>query len=1028
LGTAGETTDRQVRLIGTTGGGTLEQAGGGLLKFTTALAAPGTAAADNRKTLTLAGSSAGTGEFAGAIVDSALGTAGQLATSVAKTGTGTWTLSGANTYTGTTTAGGGNLVLNFAAATAPATATNLVAAASPLAFSGGTLTVNGSAATATSQIFASTALNLGGGSIGLVNNGPGTVVNLGAITRATGGSLDILQPTGALSATNGVTTTTANNAAGILGGYATVGGTDWAVSGGSATNPVTAYSGYTTLTASGGGTQTTTNFLQVGAQALTAAVTANSLKITDTTTGAALDVGANNVTLNGAAGGLLYVPGAAGNSYTVSGTGTVGAGAANEFVVSVAAGGTLSISAPIIGAGAGGLTKTGPGTLVLSNAANAYTGPINVVGGVLSAAVANQNNPTTETASILGAAGARTITLNNGGTFQLTGANVLNPKAATKAFAIGSGGGTFDIPTAGGQITLDDGGQFAGTGPLTVTGAGVVFLDNQAFGFSGNVNVNGGTLRLARNSVLGTAPGRTLTVAGTGAVLDLNNAALILPLNVVLNGTGISNAGALIGTATVNLASGVTLATDSSVGGTNTLTLSGGVSGPGKLTKVGTNTVVLSGVNSYTGGTVASAGTLQAVRPFALPGYATAGQVSVAAGATLALNVGGFGEFAAADVTSALTSAAFTANATFALDTTNAAGGTFAAPAIAPSTAAVNFTKLGTGTLSLTAAGTYTGTTTILNGTVAVASGTNNTLNNGPLVLGSVGGANNALDLGATSQAFTTLRVNNSSATTGTSTITVAAGQTLSFSGNVLIGPDAPSATLPSRLNITGGGALAVATAAGGLFQVGGTNASTTTGQVLDNATLDLTGLGSVNINVSATGTVRVNNAMNANTAGVQSTLLMPTPAVPAGTAVTTILANNLNVGDNGSNGNGAGQVNALVLGTGLTTLNVNNLNVGTGGRDLGTLTFANANGTLTLQGAASTPTSRTRAAVNVGTGGASTGVAPGTGVTNVVDLSGHDADLFVSTLTIGSQNRNTDRTDTVTFNTGTLNATGVVI
>jgi autotransporter-associated beta strand protein len=99
---SGETTDRVLNLAGTTGGGTVEQAGTGLLKFTSNLTATGSGA----KTLTLTGSAAGTGEIAGAIVNSSGG-----ATSVTKSGTGTWSLSGTNTYSGTTTIGGGKLAI-----------------------------------------------------------------------------------------------------------------------------------------------------------------------------------------------------------------------------------------------------------------------------------------------------------------------------------------------------------------------------------------------------------------------------------------------------------------------------------------------------------------------------------------------------------------------------------------------------------------------------------------------------------------------------------------------------------------------------------------------------------------------------------------------------------------------------------------------------------------------------------------------------------------------------------------------------
>ncbi|MEO8613743.1 MAG: autotransporter-associated beta strand repeat-containing protein, partial [Luteolibacter sp.] len=108
----GETTDRVINLSGRTGGATLDQSGTGQLIFTSDFTAPGVNAIDERKTLTLQGSTAGTGEIGGAIVDSLLGSVNQKATSVTKDGTGTWTLSGTNTYTGTTSVLGGKLVVS----------------------------------------------------------------------------------------------------------------------------------------------------------------------------------------------------------------------------------------------------------------------------------------------------------------------------------------------------------------------------------------------------------------------------------------------------------------------------------------------------------------------------------------------------------------------------------------------------------------------------------------------------------------------------------------------------------------------------------------------------------------------------------------------------------------------------------------------------------------------------------------------------------------------------------------------------
>ena len=100
---AGDTSDRVIDLTGTTATTTLDQSGTGLLKFTSAL----TVSVAGTKTLTLQGSTAGTGELAGAIVDSTNGL-----TLVRKAGTGKWILSGANTYTGSTTVASGQLVVN----------------------------------------------------------------------------------------------------------------------------------------------------------------------------------------------------------------------------------------------------------------------------------------------------------------------------------------------------------------------------------------------------------------------------------------------------------------------------------------------------------------------------------------------------------------------------------------------------------------------------------------------------------------------------------------------------------------------------------------------------------------------------------------------------------------------------------------------------------------------------------------------------------------------------------------------------
>jgi autotransporter-associated beta strand protein len=62
------------------------------------------------KTIVLTGSSAGIGELA-CDIDNVYDRAGRATTSITKTGTGTWTLSGTNSYTGPTTIANGTLFL-----------------------------------------------------------------------------------------------------------------------------------------------------------------------------------------------------------------------------------------------------------------------------------------------------------------------------------------------------------------------------------------------------------------------------------------------------------------------------------------------------------------------------------------------------------------------------------------------------------------------------------------------------------------------------------------------------------------------------------------------------------------------------------------------------------------------------------------------------------------------------------------------------------------------------------------------------
>lgn len=169
--------------------------------------------------------------------------------------------------------------------------------------------------------------------------------------------------------------------------------------------------------------------------------------------------------------------------------------------------------------------------------------------------------------------------------------------------------------------------------------------------------------------------------------------------------------------------------------GTSSFTVSGGISGAGNFSKGGTSKLTLSGTNSYGGTTTISGGILQFTNQVSLynntPASWTAANIKVASGATLALDVGGTNQFTTADVTTILnnlggangsSSGGFAAGSAIGLvnagavsiadtitDTTGTGGG------------ALGITKFGVGTLTLTGANTYTGTTSILQGSLTLA-------------------------------------------------------------------------------------------------------------------------------------------------------------------------------------------------------------------------------------------------------------------------------------------------------------------
>ena len=139
----------------------------------------------------------------------------------------------------------------------------------------------------------------------------------------------------------------------------------------------------------------------------------------------------------------------------------------------------------------------------------------------------------------------------------------------------------------------------AGTGTWTLFGANT---------YTGATTISGGVLNIRNATSLGTTAGGTTVSAG--AALQLQGTMAVGAEALTLNGGGISSDGALRSLSGTNSWSGnVALGSASTVGiDAGSLTLSGIVSGNQILTKVGSGTLVLSGTNTYNGVTNINAG------------------------------------------------------------------------------------------------------------------------------------------------------------------------------------------------------------------------------------------------------------------------------------------------------------------------------------------------------------------------------------------------------------------------------------
>ena len=481
--------------------------------------------------------------------------------SLAKAGAGTLVLTANNSsLTGTTAINQGVLVLDFSQSWSPAanilgdTSTGS-SAASHLQLQGATLMLKGGAGKTNSQTFSGgTALELGAGKVVLNQNGATSLsINLGALTRNIGSSMDITLPTtGTVSVAAGTGSTTypsgtigtpgtdgllvdTNNSA-----FVTVNSmADWAAVQTGRIVPASSVGGFYTASTA---TTLAGNANVVTDVTLTAAATPTSVRFND--------AAAHTVNLGAAAlatGGILVTPSS--GTVTIS-NGTLqstSVAAGGDLIIHHAGANPLNISATIADAGTGTtvLTKNGPGTVILTGN-NTYSGntvvnegTIVVAGGSTGTmtpaglpdvnweiAPAYGNNATVVVNN--GTLNAdRTIIAGNSGNFAGGDGHLIQTGGVINSslwFTVGSfGNGTFDM--TGGVLNQNQTGVTqmevavfgSGRSTMNVSGTAAVNLYSNGNLAIGVVNNTGaGTLNLSANAQITFYSDAGITAGGNG--------------------------------------------------------------------------------------------------------------------------------------------------------------------------------------------------------------------------------------------------------------------------------------------------------------------------------------------------------------------------------------------------------------------------------------------------------------------------------------------------------------------------------
>ncbi|HEY3900883.1 MAG TPA: autotransporter-associated beta strand repeat-containing protein [Chthoniobacter sp.] len=606
--------------------------------------------------LTIGGDNASTATFAGILTDTKAGAGGAGSLALTKGGMGDQILSGANTYSGAT-------VL------------------SPVA--GNTLTIENLSTSTSFATLGNTAISVGAGATFapiVASGAPTTVVNAGSALVAAGGASLTLGAGSTLNLVNGTTIGTFNLIQGssFSGNAFTVSGTtgspvnldfdignagadeivvnkNASVTAGTGANLINLSliagatsipTGVIPLIEAGGGFSGagTTNNFTLETTSITVGGKTYSLTLAgsqDTATQTALEVSV-------AASANAYWAGAVDGNWNTNNAGGVtnwrtdATSNIDTQSVPVAATNVFFYTTNPVAQNLS--TTLGAAFLINSlTFTSAATSDVSIGDGgnntetltLVNSGITMNNNAGTDTINANVVLGASQTWTNNS-----TGSNQLIVNGSSNTPSITGSGDNLQVAGTG-NVTIAAPIE-TGTGTLTMSGTGTLLLSGTNT-YTGATSVASGTLQLGAAGALGNGTNNTASVTvSNGAALDLNGLmpTATVPLN--LNGQFSSSVGALTNSnvsTPATYAGPVTLQTASSIGGPGNLTVSSAIGDGGHglgLTKVGTGKATLSGVNSYTGPTSVTQGTL--IVSGSLAG--TLATTTVSSGATLASGPG----------------------------------------------------------------------------------------------------------------------------------------------------------------------------------------------------------------------------------------------------------------------------------------------------------------------------------------------------------------------------------------------------